>query len=135
MGDPLQLLVALALRNQPEEVFHLDAAGVGRCTDLLEAPAHTHAERVVVLKGQVCLPQVQRAHVADRHERVAPGRFRVGEDARVQVQVVVGLGLVDVACPAARDRLQLVEPIPSLGASACVEMSSSLAESEARQPL
>ena len=65
----------------------------------------------------------------------APVAARVGENARVQVQVVVRLGLVDVAGAAAGDRLQLLELEVELGASACVEMSSSFAESEARQPL
>ncbi len=60
----------------------------------------------------VRLPQVERADVADRHQRVRAGLLRVGEDARVQVQVVVGLRLVDVAGPAAGDRLELLELEP-----------------------
>ena len=63
------------------------------------------------------------------------GRLRVGQDARVQVQVVVGLGLVDVARAAAGDRLELLELQPHLGRQARVEVSSSFAESEARHPL
>ena len=35
------------------------------------------------------------------------GRGGVGEDARVQVEVVVGLGLVDIAGAAPGDRLEL----------------------------
>ena len=65
----------------------------------------------------------------------AAGRRGVGEDARVQVQVVVGLGLLDVPGAAAGDRLELDSSSPTFGASACVEESSSFADSEARQPL
>src|SRR5581483_10813511 len=55
------------------------------------------------------LAQVERADVADRQQRVAARCPGVGEDARVQVQVVVRLRLVDVARAAARDRLELDE--------------------------
>ena len=63
------------------------------------------------------------------------GRLAVGEDARVQVQVVVGLGLVDVSRTAARHRLELFQLDAELRRERLVEMSSSFAESEARQPL
>src|SRR5207245_10687968 len=53
-----------------------------------------------------------RAAVADRQQRVAARRLRVGEAARGQVQVVVRLRLVDVAGAAARDRLELDELQP-----------------------
>ncbi len=59
------------------------------------------------LQHEVRLAQVERADVADRQQRVALGCLGVGEDARVQVEVVVGLGLVDVARAAARDRVEL----------------------------
>ena len=114
VGDALQLLVAVALRDQPEEVLDLDTARIRRRADLLQVLAHAHAERVVVLEREVRLAQVQRADVADRHQRVAAGRLGVGEDARVQVKVVVGLGLVDVARAAAGDRLQLLQLDPEL---------------------
>src|SRR5581483_11071993 len=42
------------------------------------------------------------------------GRLAVGEDAGVQVQVVVGLGLVDVAGATAGDRLELLQLEPEL---------------------
>ena len=68
-------------------------------------------------------------------ERVRARLLRVREDARVQVEVVVGLRLVDVAGAAARDRLELDQLEAHLGASACVDVSSSFAESDARHPL
>src|SRR5215211_7690431 len=95
----------VALRDQPEEVLHLDSARVARHADALEVVAHALAERIILLELKVRLPQVERADVADRHERVRARRLGVGEDARVQVQVVVRLRFVNVARPAARDRL------------------------------
>src|SRR5207253_3269089 len=50
----------------------------------------------------------------DRHQRLAARRLGIGQDPRVQVKVVVRLGLVDVARSAARDRLQLDELEPQL---------------------
>src|SRR5262249_48675984 len=57
---------------------------------------------------------IQRADVADRQQRVAPGRLGIREDSRVEVQVVVRLGLVDIAGAAAGHRLQLDELQPDL---------------------
>ena len=110
----LQLLVAVALGDQPEQVLDLDAPVYGGApTD--SRFVLTRASSVgVVLQLPVRLPQVERADVADRHQRLAARLLRVGEDPRVQVQVVVGLGLVDVAGAAARDRLQLDELEPDL---------------------
>ena len=105
----LQQLVAVALRDLPEQVPHLDVAAVRRDADALQVLADALAQRVVVLQLPVRLPEIQRADVADRQQRVAAGRLRVREDPRVQVQVVVRLGLVDVAGTAARDGLQLDE--------------------------
>ena len=68
----------------------------------------------VALQLVVRLAQVERADVADRHQRVAARRLGVREDAGVQVQVVVRLRLVDVARAAARDRLQLDQLQPHL---------------------
>src|SRR5215204_3605711 len=118
--EPLQTLVrgllepfvALTLRDQPEEVLDLDAAGVRRNADRLEVRVDPLAQLVVLLEGHVGLPQVQRADVADRHQRIRPGRFPVGQDARVQVEVVVRLRLVDVARAAAGDRVELLELQP-----------------------
>ena len=69
----------------------------------------------VAEQHEVRLPQVERAHVADGHQRVDPLRRGVREDARVQVEVVVGLRLVDVARAAAGDRLELDELEADLG--------------------
>ena len=88
--------------DQPEEVLHVDGAVVARRADALEVVVHPLAQRLVDLQLVVRLAQVERADVADRHQRVAAGRLGVGEDARVQVDVVVGLGLVDVAGAGAR---------------------------------
>jgi hypothetical protein len=90
-------------------VLDVDAAGVRRRPHLLQVLAHTDAESLVVSKLMIRLPQVERADVADRHQRRVPRRLRVGEDARVQVEVVVGLRLVDVAGAATGDRLELLE--------------------------
>jgi hypothetical protein len=113
--DFLELLVALAVGDQPQKVLDLDPARVARRADRLEVVAHPLAKRVVVLELKVRLPEVERADVADRHQRVRARGLGVREDARVQVEVVVGLGLVDVAGTAARDRLELLELDPQLG--------------------
>ena len=115
MGNLLEQLVAVALGDQPQEMLHLDAARVRRHADGLQVLVHAHAQRRVVLELEVRLPQVERADVADRHQRVSPGGLRVREDASVQVEVVVGLGLVDVARSAARDRVELLQLDPELG--------------------
>ena len=104
--DLLEPLVAVALGDQPEEVLDLDAALYGGAPTRSRF-SFTRASRPRRLADEVRLPQVERADVADRHQRVRAGLLRVGEDARVQVQVVVGLGLVDVAGAAAGDRLEL----------------------------
>ena len=83
---------------RPEYYLHLNARILGQAEQLLVVPQH-----------DVRLPQVERADVADREQRVGPGRLGVGEDPRVQVQVVVRLGLVDVAGAAAGDRLEVGE--------------------------
>ncbi len=111
----LQQLVALAGGDEPEEVQHLDLAGVGGHADLGEVVVDPLEQGGVALELEVRLAQVERADVADRHQRVALGRLGVGEDARVQVQVVVGLGLVDVTGAAAGHRLQLEQLQPDLG--------------------
>ncbi len=107
--DLLQLVVPVALGDQPEEVLDLDVAVVPRRADGLEIGVDALAELVVVLQLPVRLPEVERADVADRHQRLGAGLLAVGQDPSVQVEVVVGLGLVDVACAAARDCLELVE--------------------------
>src|SRR5215207_4697177 len=120
--DPLQPLVRgglqelepLAVRHEPEEVLHLHGAAVWRHTDRSEVRVHALAERVVSLEHEVGLTQVQRADVADRHERVGARRLRVRQDARIQVEVVVRLRLVDVAGAAARDRLEVDQLEPDL---------------------
>src|SRR5919204_4644444 len=103
----LQQLVALSLGDLPQQVAHLDAAAVGRNADTLQVVAHARAQGVVVLQLPVGLPEIQRADVADRQQRVAARRLRVREDAGVQMEVVVGLRLVDVAGAAAGHRLEL----------------------------
>ena len=103
----LQQLVAVAGRHEPEEVLDVDRAAVrGRAhrDEILVDPLQ---QRLVALQLEVRLPEVERADVADGHQRVAARLFRVREDARVQVQVVVGLRLVDVTGAAARDPLEL----------------------------
>src|SRR5262249_57801563 len=47
--------------------------------------------------------------LSECQHRYRTGLLRVVEDPRVQVQVVVGLGLVDASRAAAGDRLELVE--------------------------
>src|SRR5436190_748179 len=105
----LQQLVALALRDLPEQVAHLDVAAVGRDPDALQVVAHALTQSVVVLQLPVGLSEIERADVAHRQQRVAACRLRVRKDPRVEVQVVVGLRLVDVAGAAARHALQLDE--------------------------
>src|SRR6266540_5309448 len=105
----LQQLVAFAFGDLPEEVPHLDVAAVGRHADPSQVLAHALAQRVVVLELPVRLPEIQRADVADREQRVTSRRLRIGEDAGVEVQVVVRLRLVDVPGAAARHRLELHE--------------------------
>src|SRR5262249_7204997 len=70
--------------------------------------------RGVVLELPVRLAEIERADVADRHQDLGSRGLAVGEDARVQVEVVVGLGLMDVARSAAGHRLELVELDPEL---------------------
>src|SRR5262249_27212912 len=72
------------------------------------------AEVVVERELVVRLAQVEGADVADRHQRVAAGGLGVREDPGVEVEVVVRLGLVDVAGAAARDGLELDQLIPDL---------------------
>ena len=86
-------------RDQPEQVHHLDPTGVRGRADRLEVRVDTLEEHRVALERVVRLAQIERADVANRHQRVRAGLLGVGEDARVQVQVVVGLGLVDVSAP------------------------------------
>ena len=49
-------------------------------------------ERVVPEQLVIRLPEVEGADV--RHQRVRPGRLRVREDPRVEVEVVIGLRLL-----------------------------------------
>src|SRR6266498_3414571 len=87
----LQQLVAFALGDLPEEMPHLDVAAVRRDPDALQVLAHARAQSVVVLQLPVRLPEIQRADVANREQRVASRRLRIRQDAGVEVQVVVGL--------------------------------------------
>src|SRR5262249_37881931 len=105
-GD-LEPFVALALGDLPEQVADLDVALVAGRADRLEVSVHALAQLRIALELPVRLPQVERADVADREQRVRPGGGRAREDPGVQVQVVVGLCLLDVAGAAARHRLQL----------------------------
>src|SRR5690349_647013 len=105
----LEQLVPLSFGDLPEQVPHLDVPAVRRDADALEVVADALPQAVVVLQLPIRLPQIQRADVADRQQRVAASRLGVGEDARVEVQVVVGLGFVDVAGAAAGHRLELDE--------------------------
>ena len=113
MRDLLQLREALA-GDEPEEVDAVDVGLVARRADPLEVVVDALAQGGVVEQLVVRLPEVQRADVADRHQRVGAGRRRVREDPRVQVEVVVRLGLVDVAGAAARDRVELDELVADL---------------------
>ena len=110
--DLLQPLVAVALGDLPEEVPHLDVAGVRRNAHGREVLVDAGEQLGVALEHEVRLAQVERADVADRHEHLAAGRLGVGEDPRVEVEVVVRLRLVDVAGAAAGDRLELHELEP-----------------------
>src|SRR5207237_4676198 len=107
VGGLLEPFVAIALRDQPEQVSDVDVAAVRRDADCLQVLVDTRAQLLVVLQLPVRLSQVERADVADRHQRLAAGLLGVREDASVQMQVVVRLGLVDVAGAAAGDRLEL----------------------------
>jgi hypothetical protein len=85
---------------------HVDAARVGRRADLGEVAVDPLQLVGVLLQLLVGLAEVERADVADREDRRDPERLGLAEDARVQVQLVVGLGLVDVTRAAARHRLE-----------------------------
>ena len=93
---------------------YVDVALVRRDADRNEVLVDARAHLRVAEQDEVRLAQVERADVADGQQRVDALRGRVGEDARVQMEVVVGLRLVDVARAAARDRLQLDELEPDL---------------------
>src|SRR5439155_10463201 len=78
--DLPELLVPLALCDEPEQVLDLDRASVERHPHPLQVLVDTRAQRVVVLELPVRLPQVERADVADRHQRVGAGCLAVRED-------------------------------------------------------
>src|SRR3954463_1661906 len=109
MRRRFEQLVAVALGDLPQKVAHVDSAVVGRHADALEVRADAVAKRLVVLQLPIRLPEVQRADVADRQQRLRSGRLRVREDPRVQVEVVVRFRLVDVTRAAAGDRFELDE--------------------------
>src|SRR6266542_1609514 len=69
VGDLLQQLEPLALRDQPEEVLDLDVAGVRRHAHRLEVAVDALAARLVALQLPIRLPEVERAVVAARHQR------------------------------------------------------------------
>src|SRR6266540_6523464 len=56
----LQLLVTVALGDQPQEVLDLDVAVVGRNADRLEVLVDPLAQLLVVLELPIRLPQVER---------------------------------------------------------------------------
>ena len=60
-GDLLQALVALALGDLPQQVAHLDAAGVGRRADVAQIVVHALEQLGVGLELDVGLAQVERA--------------------------------------------------------------------------
>jgi hypothetical protein len=66
----LEPLVALSLRDQPQEVLDLDAAGVRRNADRIEVRVDPLTQLLVLLERDVRLAEVERADVADRHQRV-----------------------------------------------------------------
>ncbi len=115
MRRGLEPLEALALGELPEQVAHVDVPLVGGNADGGQVLVDARPQLVVPGQLPVGLAQVQRADIADGEQRVAAGRSRVGEDARIQVEVVVGLGLVDVAGAATGDRLELLELQPDPG--------------------
>src|SRR4029078_7850044 len=82
--------------------------------DLFQVVVDTFAKGHIVQKLIVRLPKIERADVADGHQRVGPRRRGVGEDPRIQVEVVVGLRFVDVPGAAARDRLELDQLVADL---------------------
>ena len=90
-------------------------------------------ERVVPEQLVIRLPEVEGADV--RHQRVRPGRLRVREDPRVEVEVVVGSASWMSPAPQQVTDSSSITSRPTFGASAWVEVSSSLAYSDARQPL
>ena len=135
MRGLLHPLVALALGDHPEQVPHLDAAGVRRHADGAQVAVDPVAQRLVVLELEVRLPEVERADVADREQRVAARVLGVREDPGVQVEVVVRLRLVDVARTAARDGVERDQLEPDLRRQRTSRGVSSLAERAARHPV
>src|SRR5438270_5891133 len=105
----LQQVVPLAFRDLPQQMAHVDGAGVLGHADRLEVLVHAVEQVRVALEHEVRLAEVERADVADRQQFVRARRLGIREDARVEVKVVVRLRLVDVARAAARDRVQLDE--------------------------
>ena len=95
-------------------MLHLDAAGIRRNADLLQVDVDASAKILVDLQLVVRLPEVEGADVADGHQGVAPRRLGIGENARVQVKVVVGLRLVDVTGAATRHGLELDQLVADL---------------------
>ena len=72
----LQLLVALALGDLPEQVPHVDVALVRGHADRDEVLVDARAQLGVAHAAEVRLPQVERADVADRQQRVDARRPR-----------------------------------------------------------
>jgi len=79
--------------------------------------------------------RLKRADVADVMSISQPVRLRVGEDPRVEVEVVVRSASWMSPAPQQVTDSSSTSSRPTMGASAFVELSSSFADSDARQPL
>ena len=86
---------------------HIHAALIRRRTDFLEVVVDAIEDRRILLQRHIGLTQVEGADIADREDRVATRLLGLAENTRRNVEVVIGLSLVNVARAAARDTRHL----------------------------